>query len=146
MYCRKYPAAFISAGQKVIFSQTQKPFPCSQKNFSGAYICPINTTCEGTQFDGTELWIGPNYGITSFDNIAFAMLTVFQCITMEGWTTIMYYVSITTFSSYVAFRLRYIYYRTWICFFLCHFPIYPTTRVFSPVVSWTVETDTNKIN
>lgn len=37
-------------------------------------------------------WDGPNYGITSFDNIGYAMLTVFQCITMEGWTTMMYYV------------------------------------------------------
>ena len=35
-------------------------------------------------------WVGPNRGITSFDNFALAMLTVFQCITMEGWTTIMY--------------------------------------------------------
>ena len=39
-------------------------------------------------------WDGPNYGITSFDNIGYAMLTVFQCITMEGWTTMMYYVNI----------------------------------------------------
>jgi hypothetical protein len=38
-------------------------------------------------------WSGPNLGITSFDNIGYAMLTVFQCITMEGWTDIMYYVS-----------------------------------------------------
>ena len=37
-------------------------------------------------------WEGPNYGITSFDNIGYAMLTVFQCITMEGWTTILYLV------------------------------------------------------
>jgi voltage-dependent calcium channel N type alpha-1B len=36
-------------------------------------------------------WSGPNYGITSFDNIGYSMLTVFQCITMEGWTTMMYY-------------------------------------------------------
>jgi len=35
---------------------------------------------------------GPNFGITSFDNILVAMLTVFQCVTMEGWTTIMYWV------------------------------------------------------
>ncbi|OXB80679.1 UNVERIFIED_CONTAM: hypothetical protein H355_005608, partial [Colinus virginianus] len=33
---------------------------------------------------------GPNYGITNFDNILFAVLTVFQCITMEGWTDILY--------------------------------------------------------
>lgn len=31
-------------------------------------------------------------GITNFDNIGFAMLTVFQCVTMEGWTPIMYWV------------------------------------------------------
>ena len=35
---------------------------------------------------------GPNFGITSFDNILYAMLTVFQCITMEGWTTLLYWV------------------------------------------------------
>uniref|UniRef100_A0A915L759 Ion transport domain-containing protein n=1 Tax=Romanomermis culicivorax TaxID=13658 RepID=A0A915L759_ROMCU len=46
--------------------------------------CPNNLTCKAG-------WIGPNYGITSFDNIGFAMLTVFQCITMEGWTQVMYY-------------------------------------------------------
>lgn len=39
-------------------------------------------------------WIGPNNGITNFDNFGFAMLTVFQCITMEGWTTVLYNVSI----------------------------------------------------
>jgi len=42
-----------------------------------------------------QSWDGPNHGITSFDNIIYAMLTVFQCITMEGWTDIMYYVSTT---------------------------------------------------
>ena len=37
-------------------------------------------------------WGGPNYGITSYDNMYLAMITVFQCITMEGWTDVMYYV------------------------------------------------------
>ncbi|CAG9459996.1 unnamed protein product [Pedinophyceae sp. YPF-701] len=32
----------------------------------------------------------PNFGLTSFDNIAAAWLTIFQCITMEGWTDVMY--------------------------------------------------------
>ncbi len=31
-----------------------------------------------------------NYGYTVFDNIGFAVLTIFQCVTMEGWTSIMY--------------------------------------------------------
>uniref|UniRef100_A0A1I7X036 Ion_trans domain-containing protein n=1 Tax=Heterorhabditis bacteriophora TaxID=37862 RepID=A0A1I7X036_HETBA len=39
-------------------------------------------------------------GITSFDNIAFAMITVFQCITMEGWTTVMYYTNDSLGSTY----------------------------------------------
>lgn len=39
-------------------------------------------------------WIGPFDGIINFDNIGLAMLTVFQSITMEGWTTILYRVFI----------------------------------------------------
>uniref|UniRef100_A0A8D3EG46 Calcium channel, voltage-dependent, R type, alpha 1E subunit a n=1 Tax=Scophthalmus maximus TaxID=52904 RepID=A0A8D3EG46_SCOMX len=52
-------------------------FPC------GVRQCPSKYTCNDT-------WIGPNDGITQFDNILFAVLTVFQCITMEGWTTVLY--------------------------------------------------------
>ncbi|XP_077059792.1 calcium channel, voltage-dependent, P/Q type, alpha 1A subunit, b isoform X3 [Siphateles boraxobius] len=50
----------------------------------GARICPDWSNCMG-------YWIGPNYGITQFDNVLFAVLTVFQCITMEGWTDMLYY-------------------------------------------------------
>uniref|UniRef100_A0A673X0B9 Voltage-dependent calcium channel type A subunit alpha-1 n=1 Tax=Salmo trutta TaxID=8032 RepID=A0A673X0B9_SALTR len=45
--------------------------------------CPEKYDCVGS-------WIGPNDGITQFDNILFAVLTVFQCITMEGWTAVLY--------------------------------------------------------
>lgn len=31
----------------------------------------------------------PNYGVTNFDNIGWALLTVFQSITLEGWSPIM---------------------------------------------------------
>ena len=41
-------------------------------------------------------WIGPNKGISTFDNIVLAILTVSQCITMEGWTDVMYSVSMTS--------------------------------------------------
>ena len=50
------------------------------------------TTC-GKGQNCSELWEGPNDGITSFDNIFAGMLTVFQVITNEGWTDIMYWVS-----------------------------------------------------
>uniref|UniRef100_A0A5K3F336 Voltage-dependent calcium channel type A subunit alpha-1 n=1 Tax=Mesocestoides corti TaxID=53468 RepID=A0A5K3F336_MESCO len=49
----------------------------------GSFRCDPGYICKG-------YWEGPNFGITSFDNIGYAMLTVFQCITMEGWTDIMY--------------------------------------------------------
>ncbi|KAG7269326.1 hypothetical protein CRUP_031846 [Coryphaenoides rupestris] len=52
-------------------------FPC------GVRRCP-------ERYDCNDSWIGPNDGITQFDNILFAVLTVFQCITMEGWTTVLY--------------------------------------------------------
>lgn len=38
-------------------------------------------------------WKGPNHGITNFDNIGLACMTVFQCITLEGWTDVLYWVS-----------------------------------------------------
>lgn len=34
-----------------------------------------------------------NYGLTTFDHIGLAFVTIFQSITMEGWTTIMYMVN-----------------------------------------------------
>ena len=37
---------------------------------------------------------GPQWGITCFDNFGQAMLTVFQCITLEGWTDMLYWVSL----------------------------------------------------
>eukprot|EP00004_Rigifila_ramosa_P019174 TRINITY_DN4846_c0_g1_i3.p1 TRINITY_DN4846_c0_g1~~TRINITY_DN4846_c0_g1_i3.p1 ORF type:complete len:1566 (-),score=403.70 TRINITY_DN4846_c0_g1_i3:850-5007(-) len=32
----------------------------------------------------------PNFGVTNFDNIGWGFLLVFQCLTLEGWTDIMY--------------------------------------------------------
>ena len=31
-----------------------------------------------------------NYGVTNFNNFGFALLTIFQCTTLQGWTDIMY--------------------------------------------------------
>uniref|UniRef100_A0A5F8HDF4 Voltage-dependent N-type calcium channel subunit alpha n=1 Tax=Monodelphis domestica TaxID=13616 RepID=A0A5F8HDF4_MONDO len=56
-------------------------FPCGTD--APARQCENGYVCR-------EYWRGPNFGITNFDNILFAILTVFQCITMEGWTDILY--------------------------------------------------------
>ncbi|KAJ8400159.1 hypothetical protein AAFF_G00398530 [Aldrovandia affinis] len=62
-----------------------EPAPCAVSGHGRQ--CPINgTICK-------EGWHGPNGGITNFDNFAFAMLTVFQCITMEGWTDVLYWMN-----------------------------------------------------
>ncbi|XP_046597260.1 muscle calcium channel subunit alpha-1 isoform X2 [Neodiprion lecontei] len=63
-----------------------EPHPCSleeagfkcEDRFGADYIC------------SKQFWEGPNLGITNFDNFGLAMLTVFQCVTLEGWTNVLY--------------------------------------------------------
>ncbi|KAK3913679.1 Voltage-dependent calcium channel type D subunit alpha-1 [Frankliniella fusca] len=55
------------------------PHPCGE----GGFQCPPPKVC-------ALYWEGPNYGITNFDNFGLSMLTVFQCITLEGWTDVLY--------------------------------------------------------
>ena len=74
------------------------PRPCDQGPFKGVRIIFRGRECD-PGFNCSGNWVGPNDGITTFDNIAVAMITVFQCITMEGWTQIMYWVWDTTFIS-----------------------------------------------
>ncbi|KAJ8257517.1 hypothetical protein GJAV_G00186440 [Gymnothorax javanicus] len=80
-----------------------EPAPCA---ISGhGRHCPINgTVCK----DG---WHGPNGGITNFDNFAFAMLTVFQCITMEGWTDVLYWMN-----DAMGFELPWVYFVSLVIF------------------------------
>ncbi|XP_046670137.1 voltage-dependent calcium channel type A subunit alpha-1 isoform X3 [Homalodisca vitripennis] len=77
---------------------SETPTPCNTDNRTesptGSYACDPNiSVC-------VEDWEGPNFGITSFDNIGLAMLTVFQCITMEGWTAILYWMNDAIGSSF----------------------------------------------
>jgi Ion transport protein. len=62
-----------------------EPHPCGEAGFQ-CEIIEKNMVCK-------EMWEGPNHGITNFDNFGLAMLTVFQCVTLEGWTDVLYYVS-----------------------------------------------------
>ena len=74
------------------------PRPCDQGPFKGVRKIFRGRECD-KGFNCSRNWVGPNDGITTFDNIAVAMITVFQCITMEGWTPIMYWVWDSTFIS-----------------------------------------------
>lgn len=75
---------FVSQGTML---SSDSPVPCTTK-VSDGYHCNLQNDeiCR-------EPWDGPNSGITNFDNIGLACLTVFQCITLEGWTDVLYYVS-----------------------------------------------------
>ena len=70
-------AAFLSVVENETVDSSEVAFAC------GVRKCP-------ERYDCNDSWIGPNDGITQFDNILFAVLTVFQCITMEGWTAVLY--------------------------------------------------------
>ncbi|KAF5893958.1 voltage-dependent L-type calcium channel subunit alpha-1D-like, partial [Clarias magur] len=79
------------------------PVPCA---FAGhGRQCTVNgSECRGR-------WEGPNGGITNFDNFFFAMLTVFQCITMEGWTDVLYWMN-----DAIGFELPWIYFVSLVIF------------------------------
>nr|XP_060620900.1 voltage-dependent P/Q-type calcium channel subunit alpha-1A isoform X3 [Anolis sagrei ordinatus] len=76
-----YMGKFHKACKDIYTDEITQEAPCGKE--SPSRLCPNGTKCE-------EYWEGPNYGITQFDNILFAVLTVFQCITMEGWTDLLY--------------------------------------------------------
>jgi len=63
-------------------------YNCADENgdLNGAFCAPY--------------WDGPNSGITNFDNFGLAMLTVFVCVTLEGWTDTMYYMNDSVGSSW----------------------------------------------
>ena len=70
------------------FFDEEERHPCSTSPNYG-FHCPNGTECV------KNAWSGPSDGIVSFDNIALAGLTVFTCITLEGWTDVMYFVEDT---------------------------------------------------
>lgn len=70
---------FVVAGEEM-----EGAHPCGD----GGFQCEIlDMVCKSG-------WEGPNWGITNFDNFGLAMLTVFQCVTLEGWTDVLYSVRI----------------------------------------------------
>ena len=60
-------------------------YPARDPYEPAGYKCPLGSFC--VDFDS------PNHGYTNFDNVLSAWLTIFQCISLEGWTEVMYNVS-----------------------------------------------------
>ncbi|XP_043943456.1 voltage-dependent L-type calcium channel subunit alpha-1C-like isoform X2 [Protopterus annectens] len=78
---KMHKACYQNQGEAILAEE--EPAPCAGVKGHGRQ-CRNGTVCKSE-------WVGPNDGITNFDNFAFAMLTVFQCITMEGWTDVLYW-------------------------------------------------------
>ncbi|XP_072537833.1 calcium channel, voltage-dependent, L type, alpha 1S subunit, b isoform X2 [Salminus brasiliensis] len=83
--CKMHKTCYYQGTNIIALRENEVPSPCAQAG--NGRRCTINgTECRGG-------WPGPNFGITHFDNFGFAMLTVFQCITMESWTNVLYWVN-----------------------------------------------------
>jgi hypothetical protein len=69
-------------------------FPVAGEMMQEPRACGGAYNCEGIEEEEEYYcdfgWDGPHDGIVNFDNFGLAMLTVFTCITLEGWTEVMY--------------------------------------------------------
>ncbi|XP_008301583.1 calcium channel, voltage-dependent, L type, alpha 1D subunit, a [Stegastes partitus] len=101
LFIGKMHATCYLPGADVIAEE--EPAPCAISGHGRQ--CPINGT------ECREGWQGPNGGITNFDNFLFAMLTVFQCITMEGWTDVLYWMN-----DAMGFELPWVYFVSLVIF------------------------------
>ena len=81
-----------------VFTVADEENTCTSKirmGFGGR-LCPEGQICMPYE--------NPNFGITSFDNFLWSVNTIFQCITLEGWTPIMYWtMDATTVWSFLYF-------------------------------------------
>ncbi|GLE00148.1 hypothetical protein PINS_up008875 [Pythium insidiosum] len=63
-------------------------YSCPPGQYCGSvYDPPKNTYVDLSQLPSAEIW---DYATVGFDNIGAAVFTLFQCITLEGWTQVMY--------------------------------------------------------
>ncbi|KAM8913692.1 dihydropyridine-sensitive L-type skeletal muscle calcium channel subunit alpha-1-like isoform 3-T3 [Spinachia spinachia] len=83
--CKMHKTCYYTGTDIIATVENEKPAPCAQAG--NGRRCTINGTVCRTG------WPGPNNGITHFDNLGFSMLTVYQCITTQGWTDVLYWVN-----------------------------------------------------
>eukprot|EP01012_Entosiphon_sulcatum_P003273 TRINITY_DN10993_c0_g1_i1.p1 TRINITY_DN10993_c0_g1~~TRINITY_DN10993_c0_g1_i1.p1 ORF type:complete len:1541 (+),score=247.19 TRINITY_DN10993_c0_g1_i1:38-4660(+) len=74
----------LGAGAARFIGDPDQPCAPPETAGPGAFVCASPLVCLDVGFN-------PNYGTASFDNILSAWLTVFQTITAEGWSTVMFW-------------------------------------------------------
>ncbi|XP_072521967.1 calcium channel, voltage-dependent, L type, alpha 1S subunit, a isoform X2 [Salminus brasiliensis] len=83
--CKMHKTCYYTGTDIVATEEYEEASPCAEAG--NGRRCTMNgTVCKPG-------WPGPNNGITHFDNLGFSMLTVYQCITTQGWTDVLYWVN-----------------------------------------------------
>lgn len=71
-------------------------------------LCSVNSAygrqCPSGQFCA-DSYENPNDGVTSFDNIFMAWLAVLQCISLEGWARVMYWLQDIAYAGHVFYPI-----------------------------------------
>ncbi|XP_066528429.1 calcium channel, voltage-dependent, L type, alpha 1S subunit, a [Hoplias malabaricus] len=83
--CKMHKTCYYTGTDSIATVENEKASPCAEAG--NGRRCEVN----GTQCRPD--WPGPNNGITHFDNLGFSMLTVYQCITTQDWTDVLYWVN-----------------------------------------------------
>mmetsp|Transcript_31861 Transcript_31861/g.83285 ORF Transcript_31861/g.83285 Transcript_31861/m.83285 type:complete len:1767 (+) Transcript_31861:80-5380(+) len=71
-----------------------KNMESQRHNWRWSYSCRVGHECRCSESGLADPWCSyldnPNYGITSFDSLPWAMVSLFQAISLEGWVDMMY--------------------------------------------------------
>ena len=96
--CSGYLAADIvwspvaSGGNSSSGSNSTGAYIWSGGSRGGGWTCPSTPELAAAPYGMfCARFDNPNNGMTSFDNVVWAWLTIFQCITQEGWTDMMFW-------------------------------------------------------
>ena len=68
-----------------------KEFFCEVPKIGNIDPCTVYEICKKLRCQCIDFG-NPLSGTFNFDNILYSMLNIFQIITLEGWTTMMYYI------------------------------------------------------
>jgi hypothetical protein len=68
--------------QRCVSFETGREYEVEDYYCGGEQVCPEGFFCGKKN-------VNPNFEVTNFDNIFWALLVVFQCITLEGWSDVM---------------------------------------------------------
>lgn len=81
---------------------------CNREQTQG-FLCAAGQTC-------TDVFDNPNQNLTSFDHMGFAFITIFQCVTGEGWADVMYLLmDATSAAASVIYFVALTVFATWFC-------------------------------